>query len=140
MGRDTAYAPYGVLHLGFSWSYGLRPSLGFVNQKIRLKLLSTVFYWFFSILILGVCISWSWAGWCCWCWRCACRGLLGAAYSSVCNTANRRGGDPSPAKNPSSAFRNRAALCAASRDKTVELKTVEKTTGEIPPLINFFPV
>jgi hypothetical protein len=47
---DTAYAPYGVLHLGFSWSYRLRPSLGFVNQKIRLKLLSAVFYWFFSLV------------------------------------------------------------------------------------------
>ena len=47
---DTAYAPYGVLHLRFSWSNGLKPSLGFVNQKIRrLKLLSAVFYWFISI-------------------------------------------------------------------------------------------
>ena len=53
---DTAYAPHGVLHLGFSWSHGLRLSLGFVNQKIRrLKLLSAVFYWFFSMVFsLGV--------------------------------------------------------------------------------------
>ncbi len=53
---DTAYAPYGVLHLEFSWSYGLRPSLGFVNQKIRLKLLSAVFYWFFSLVFNFRCV------------------------------------------------------------------------------------
>ena len=58
-------------------------------------------------------------------------------------SATRRAGvevASSPAQNPSSAFRNEAALWTASRDKTVELKTAEKTTGEIPPLIDFFPV
>jgi len=52
-------------------------------------------------------------------------------------SATRRAGvevASSPAQNPSSAFRNEAALWTASRDKTVELKTAEKTTGEIPPL------
>jgi len=53
---DTAYAPYGVLHLRFSWSNSLRPSLGFVNQKIRrLKLLSAVFYWFSIWFFRYVC-------------------------------------------------------------------------------------
>ena len=56
---DTAYAPYGVLHIGFSWSNGLRPSLGFVNQKIRrLKLLSAVFYWFLILCVYFVVVGW----------------------------------------------------------------------------------
>jgi hypothetical protein len=43
------------LHLGFSWSYGLKPSLGFVNQKIRLKLFLSFIGFSLWVLILGFC-------------------------------------------------------------------------------------